>query len=110
VKEVQQLLGLWNFYLRFVPNYAAIVAPITDHLRGKSKKNIWAEAQEAAFLKITILFTSGKTLILRHYDPNRSALVETDVSDFALAAILSQKIEDGKQHPVSFISRKLSQC
>jgi len=36
-KEVQQLLGLWNFYQRFVPGYAAIVSPITDFLRGKEK-------------------------------------------------------------------------
>jgi hypothetical protein len=37
-------------------------------------------------------------------------LVETDASDFAIAGILSQKFEDGKQHPVSFISRILSQA
>jgi hypothetical protein len=64
VKEVQQLLGLWNFYRRFVPSYTAIVAPMTDLLRGKTKTISWNEAQEAAFLKITILFTSGKTPIL----------------------------------------------
>ena len=64
--------------------------------------------QEAAFSKITIRFTSGKTPILRHYDPDWPALVETDGSDFANAGILSQKFEDGKVHPVSFISRKLS--
>jgi hypothetical protein len=110
VKEVQQLLGLWNFYRRFVPGYAAIVAPITDLLRGKSKDIQWLEAKEAAFLKITILFTSGKTPILRHYDPNRPALVEIDASDFAIAGILSQTFQDGKLHPVSFISRKLSQA
>jgi hypothetical protein len=94
VKEVQQLLGLWTFYRRFVPGYAAIVAPITDLLRGKSKNIKWAEAQEAAFLKITILRVSSKTPILRHYDPNRPALVETDASDFAIAGILSQKFQD----------------
>jgi hypothetical protein len=109
VKEVQQLLGLWNFYRRFIPGYAAIVAPITDLLKGKSKEIRWLEAQAAAFVKITVLFTSGKTPILRHYDPSRPALVETDASDFAIAGILSQKFEDGKLHPVDFISRKLSQ-
>jgi hypothetical protein len=28
--EVQQLLGLWNFYRRFIHNFSAIVSPITD--------------------------------------------------------------------------------
>jgi hypothetical protein len=68
----------------------------------------WGEAQEAAFLKITILFTSGKTPILRHYDPDRPALLETDASDFAIAGILSPKFEDGKIHSVHFVSTNLN--
>jgi len=110
VKEVQQILGLWNFYRRFIPSYAAIVAPITDLLCGETNNIVWKESQEAAFLKIVILFTSGKTPILRHYNSNRPALVETDASDIAIAGIPSQKSEDGKLHPVSIISRKLSQA
>jgi len=62
-KEVQQLLGLWNFYRRFIHNFSAIVSPITDLLQ-QDMKFEWGEAQEAAFLKVTILFTSSKTPIL----------------------------------------------
>jgi len=32
-KEVQQLLGLWNFYRRFIHNFSGLVSPITDLLR-----------------------------------------------------------------------------
>jgi hypothetical protein len=35
-------------------------------------------------------------------------MIETDASDFAIRAILSQKFEDGKVHPVRFQSKKLS--
>ena len=59
---------------------------------------------------MTILFTSGKTPNMRHYDPNRPALFATDASDFAIAATLSQKLEDGKIHPVQFGSRKFYQA
>jgi hypothetical protein len=106
-KEVQQFLGLWNFYRRFIHNFSAIVSPITDLLKHDVKFE-WGEAQEAAFLKITVLFLSGKTPILRHYNPDRPAPLETDASDFAIAGILSQKFADGKIHPVRFVSRKLS--
>jgi hypothetical protein len=34
----------------------------------------------------------------------------TDASDFTIAGVLSQKFEDGKLHPVSFISKILSQA
>jgi len=68
----------------------------------------WGEVQEVAFLKITILFTSRKTPILRHYNPDRPALLETYASDFVIVGILSQKFEDSKIHSVRFVSRKLS--
>jgi len=106
-KEVQQLLGLWNFYRRFIHNFSGLVSPITDLLR-QDVTFKWGEAQEAAFLKVVILFTSGKTPIFRHYDPDRTALLETDASDFAIAGILSQKFEDGKIHPVRFVSTTLT--
>jgi len=106
-KEVQEILSLWNFYRRCIHNFSAIVSPITDLLRPDVKFQ-WGEAQEAAFLKITILFISGKIPILRHYDPDRPALLETDASDFAITGILSQKFEDGKIYLVQFVSRKLT--
>jgi len=93
-KEVQQLLGLWKFYRRFIPSYASIVAPITDLSRGNGKEFVLEEAQEAAFLEVTIMFTSGKTPIIQHFDQDRPAMIETDASDFALGAILSQQFED----------------
>jgi len=107
-KEVQQVLGLWNIYTRFIPNYAQRVAPIMDILRGDGKDFHFAEAQEAASLKMVVLLTSGKTPILRHFDQDRPAIIETDASHCAIGAVLSQKFEDGKIHPCSFSSRKLS--
>jgi hypothetical protein len=100
-------LGLWNFYRRYIHNFSAIVSPITDLLRQDTKFD-WGEAQEAAFLKITILFTFGKTPILTQYDSDRPALLETDASDFGIAGRLCQKFEDGQIHPVRFVSRKLN--
>jgi hypothetical protein len=105
-QEVQQCLGLWNFYHRLIHNFSGIVLPITNLLRYDVEFN-WGEAEEVAFLKITIFFTSGKTPILRHYNPHRPALLETDASAFAIAGMLSQKLEDGKIHPVWFVSREL---
>jgi len=42
-----------------------------------------------------LLFRSGKTPILRLFDPDQPALIEQDALDFAIATILSQKFEDG---------------
>jgi hypothetical protein len=45
-----------------------IVVPITDLLGGNGKDFTFGETQQEAFLKIMILFTSGETPIVRHFD------------------------------------------
>jgi hypothetical protein len=46
--------------------------------------------------------------MLRHLDPTRETIIETDASGTAIAAILSQRQEDdGLFHPVMFMSRSL---
>jgi hypothetical protein len=35
-------------------------------------------------------------------------MVETDASDYAMEAVLSQRFEDSKIHPVAFISKNFS--
>ena len=42
--------------------------------------------------------------ILTHWELNRPLIVETDASDYALAAILSIKLLDGEIHPIAFLS------
>ena len=42
------------------------------------------------------------------YDPRRKTRVETDASDYALGAVLSQQCTDEKWRPVFYHSRKFS--
>jgi hypothetical protein len=61
----------------------------------------------SSFLENKYFVYLRKTPILRHYDPDRPALLETDASDYAIAGILSQKFKSGKICLVHFVSRKL---
>ena len=45
------------------------------------------------------------TLILLHWIPDAPLVVETDASDYALAAILSMYTEDSELHPIAFHSQ-----
>ena len=47
--------------------------------------------------------------MLKHFNPELPVIVETDASDFALRAIISQKHER-RLHPVAFYSRKFTQA
>ena len=106
VKELQSFLGFANFYRAFIKNYSGIASPLIALTR-KDQEFHWNDEAEAAFRRLKSLFTSAP--ILAHADPARPFVVETDGSDFALGAVLSQVQEcDGLLHPVAFYSRKFT--
>ena len=105
VKEVQIFLGFANFYRRFIENFSKICKPITETLKGDKQKFSWGRGQNIAFEKLKQRFTTAP--ILGHFYPEREMVIETDASDFALGAILSQ-FQDKRLHPVAFHSRKLN--
>jgi hypothetical protein len=59
---------------------------------------------EKVFEELKNQFTTAP--ILTHFDLTKTCIAETDASDFTLGAILSQKDEEGRLHPIAFHSRK----
>ena len=39
VSGVKQILGMFNFYQKFIPNFATLADPIVELTRGKMSKN-----------------------------------------------------------------------
>ena len=103
VKDVQAFLGFANFHPRFIEGFSKICKPLTD-LTQKDKMFKWTSQCAEAIRRLKTMFTEGP--ILAHFDFMRSTRVETDPSDFALGAILSQLCEDNRWHPIAFYSRK----
>jgi len=66
----------------------------------------WNQEAEAAFKELKERFTTAP--ILAHFDAQRAVIIETDASDFAIGAVLSQRDEEGRLHPVAFHSRKFT--
>jgi len=104
--EVQQFLGFANFYRRFIRDYSRIARPLTELTKGDGKSWTWTSEAEQAFTELKQRFTTAP--ILAHFDPTRPVIVESDASDFALGAVLSQRDSDNRLHPVAFHSRKFS--
>jgi hypothetical protein len=105
VKDVQCFLGFANFHRRFIKGYSKITTPLTA-LTCKEKPFLWNPKAQATFDTLKMAFTFASVLI--HPDPTKPFTVETDTSDFALGAILSQSGIDGLLHPVAFYSRKMT--
>jgi len=105
VKDIQSFLDFANFYRRFIFNYSDIVIPLTRLTR---KNTLWNFDDDCriAFNTLKQAFTS--TPILTHWVLDTQLIMETDASDYALAAILSIMTKDSEIHPVAFHSRTFS--
>lgn len=105
VKELQSFIGLINYYRRYIEGYAKIMKPLFDLLR-KDKAYEWTDDQQRAFDEAKKRITSAPILI--QHDPEKPTTIETDASDYAIGARMTQPGQDGKPRPVAFYSRKLT--
>ena len=105
-RGVQSFLGFVNFYRRFIKDFSHHACPLFD-LTKEDIKWSWGEAEQEAFDKLKTLITMAPILILPSDDVEFR--VEADSSDYATGATLSQlSPEDGKWHPVAFLSKSLN--
>ena len=99
VTELRSILGLANYYKRFIKGYSKIACPLTDLLK-KERKWEWDANCQVSFQKLKDAITSEP--VLRQPDLELLFEVHTDSSDRALGGVLMQE-----RHPVAFESRKL---
>jgi hypothetical protein len=104
VKELQSFLGFINFYRRFIEDFSKIAKPL-HNLTKKDVKFIWTTEHQEAFDSLKTRVTSAPILV--QPDARRPFKLETDASDYATGAILSQLCEDDKWRPVGFLSKSL---
>ena len=104
VKDVQAFLGLANYNRKFIQDYSKIATPLTNLTR-KDIVFSWGADQEKAFRRLKQASASAPTLAM--FDPKKTVIIETDASDFAIGACLTQE-ENGNRHPIAYFSRKMS--
>ena len=105
LKELQKFLGLANYYRRFIALFSKLARPLHD-LQKKSASWRWSKKEQAAFAALKRAFASE--VVLKHADPNRAFVVETDASDYAVGCVLSQRDDAGHLRPLAFHSRSLN--
>ena len=106
-KDIQLFLGFCNFYRHFIEGFAKYAKPLTSLVGNVNFK--WGEEQENAFQTLKNRLILSPILQIPndegHFKP------ETDASDYAVGAVLSQKQKDreGNLHyfPVGYMSKAL---
>ncbi|QRW22949.1 Retrotransposable element Tf2 protein [Rhizoctonia solani] len=101
VKEVQSFLGFANFLRQFVANFSHMARPLHNLVK-KDTPWRWDTKEQEAFQGLKDAITNAP--VLCHADPAKPYFLETDASGAALGSILSQQQEDGRLHPLGFLS------
>ena len=112
VTDVKSFLGFTNYYRKFIKGYANMAKPINklisgENARKKKARVPWPTECHTAFeaLKAACMDTP----VLAYADYTKPFNLYTDASDKGLGAVLAQVQEDGKERPIAYASRALSQ-
>ena len=90
-KEIQQFLGLANYYRRFMNNFATIAKPLHS-LTEKTAKFEWTSKCQTVFEELRHRLITAPVLAFPDYE--REFILDTDASDTGIGAVLSQVQED----------------
>ena len=106
LKESQCFAGLINYYHKFIPNAARIMAPIYATI-GSRRIFSWSDQQTKAFNKAKKALSDA--VLLSHPVHGAELCLKTDASDTAIGSVLEQ-IVNGASQPLAFFSRKLREA
>lgn len=105
-RDVRAFLGLAGYYRRFLPNFSAITACLSDLTKSAAPTVVtWTPDCETAFTQIKNALAVSPVLSSPDYD--RPFIVQTDASERGLGAVLSQTTDQGDDVPIAYYSRKL---
>ena len=103
-KELQEFLGLCNYYRTFKKDFATIAEPLYAMLR-KGCDLGWTDEKIAGFTRLKTALMSPPVLKLPC--PDGKYILDTDASHNSIGAVLSQ-IKEGKEHVIAYASKNLT--
>ncbi|XP_078433682.1 uncharacterized protein LOC144704977 [Wolffia australiana] len=106
LKELRGFLGHAGFYRRFIPNFAKIAKPLTQ-LTSKNAEFTFDDNAKNAFLQIKEALAQAP--ILKAPNWNFPFEIMCDASDFAVGAVLGQRIEK-KPVVIYYASKTLNEA
>ena len=103
--EVRSLLGMVNYSLRFIENFASITEPLC-RLTRTGVQWVWSEPQQSAFTQLKNSLCQN--IETAYFDPNRRSVIHVDAGPHAVAGMLSQRDDTGQLRVVTYVSRGLT--
>lgn len=97
IKELRRIVGMFNWFRKFIANFSAIIGPLTRLLK-KNQKFQWQVEQQSAFDNLKQCLTSAPFLSFPRYDIQFRLAVDT--SSLGIGYMLYQiDPQDSEQKP-----------
>ena len=106
IKELQEIVGMVNFYRHFLSSAAKTILPLFEALTGKPKTLVWNKAMTTAFQDTKKSLAEATLLTHPEQDALTSLTTGTDASEMVIGAVLQQLV-NGIWVPLAFFSKKL---
>ena len=102
-KQLQQFLGMVNFYRRHIPHCSSVAHPLSR--QAHLDKITWDERCQESFDKLKLSLISPPILAFPNHNLNAPPLeLYVDASNAGVGAVLQQK-QDGIERPIAFVSK-----
>jgi len=106
LKQTRAFLGMCQYFARFVPNMALLLAPITAlTAQVPSKQFVFSASAVQAFMKVKEAIVAAGQLF--HVEPDGDLILHTDASLTGIGGYLMQRIR-GEEHAIAYVSHKFS--
>ena len=106
VSQVRSYLGFCSYYRRFIQNFSVIANPLSQLTR-KDVPFIWSEDCQRAFEELKSRLVTSP--IMAYPLDSGQYLLDTDASDVAIGAVLSQT-QNGELKVIAYASRTLNKA
>jgi len=104
-QHVQSFLGLCSYFRRFIKDFSTLAKPLYDLLR-KDEKFHFGEKEMSCFMMLKNKLVEAPVLAL--YNHKDEVELHCDASAPGFGAVLLQKKEDGKLHPIFYFFKRTS--
>ena len=105
--ELHSLLGLLNYYGRFMKNLSMQLQALHELLKQESVWK-WTTDCEAAFISAKDQLLQS-TLVV-HYDTKKPLKIACDALPYGVGAVISHVMENGEEKPIAFASCTLTEA
>ena len=107
-KQLKSFVGFCNYFRDHVENFSTRIYPLNDLLKDYDKRRrlVWTEEARLAFEDVKMAIHECPSLFFM--DEQLPVFLHTDASKYGIGAYLFQLTSDGKEKPIAFISKTLT--